>query len=363
MEGTASPRRRGGHLWQLIVGLLVSAVCLWVAFPRDPRAWHDVQAAFVQADYRALPLMFGCLIGFYLLKAWRWRLLLKPVGDFHSLTQLLPAVMIGFAFNNLLPAHLGDVYRSFVFARRQRVTLTAALSSVVLERVFDIIAVLLLLGGGLAFVQGLNPSVHQTAVVFAAIAGALVLGALVFVFWTQPFVRLTEAVLARLPLVPVQLRTYATGTLEAAATGLASLKSPRLLTGIFASSMGQWLLNAATAHLALWSFGVHVTPAESCLVIGVTAFGVTVPSSPGYFGVIQVCFWTVLQAFGHNQPTVFAASVYYHLSQYIPVTLVGLYYFWTAGLRMQDVADQAQPATDAPSSPRMDGGQPVPPTR
>src|SRR5262249_12721349 len=151
-----------------------------------------------------------------------------------------------------------------------------------------IIAVLLILGGGLLLVPGLAPSVQNTAVVFAGIAAIFIIGALAFVIWTGPFVAIFEAVLARLPLVPAGLRRKLTETLEAGASGMASLKQPRLLTGIAFSSLAQWLLNAALVHLSLWSFGIHVSAAVSCLVVGATAFGVTVPSSPGYFGVIQL---------------------------------------------------------------------------
>lgn len=347
-----SPHRsRFHHAWQLVLGIAVSIACLWWAareIINDPKAWAQVQAAFAEANYITLLPLWVCLGLFYLIKAWRWRLLLQPVGDFHSFRDLFPPIMIGFAFNNVLPAHLGDLVRVLIFARKQGVTQSAVLSSVVLERVFDIIAVLLILGGGLLFVPGLDPSVHKTAMVFAAIAAVFMSVAIAFVVWTRPVVALFEAILARVPLIPSGLRRKLTEMLEAGAEGLASLKQPQLLLGIGVSSLTQWLLNAAMVHLSLWSFGIHVSPAISCLVVGVTAFGVTVPSSPGYFGVIQLCFMTVLKVFVDDQPAVFAASVYYHLSQYIPVTLIGLAYFSLSGVRMSEVNAVAE--SDSPPS-------------
>ncbi len=333
-----------GHVWTLL-GIALSAACLWYVtrgFLNDPKALAQVKTAFAEANYTTLLPIWFCLALFYVIKAWRWRLLLQPVGDFHSVRDLLPPIMIGFAFNNVLPAHLGDLVRVFLFARKQGVTQSAALSSVVLERVFDIIAVLIILGGGLLFVPNLDPSVHKTAMVFAGISAVFLTGAIAFVIWTGPFVWLFEAVLARVPMLPAGLRKKLTGMLEAGAAGMASLKQPRLLTGILVSSLAQWLLNAALVHMSLWSFGIRVSPAVSCLVVGVTAFGVTVPSSPGYFGVIQLCFMTVLKVFVDDQPAVFAASVYYHLSQYIPVTLIGLAYFSLSGVRMREVNAAAE---------------------
>jgi len=69
----------------------------------------------------------------------------------------------------------------------------------------------------------------------------------------------------------------------------------------------------------------------------VTALDVVVPSTPGFFGVIQFCFWVSLRIFGVEKADAFAASVYYHFSYYIPVTLVGLYYPGHLGLRFGDI--------------------------
>lgn len=346
-------RHKGVHL---ALGIAVSAACLWWA-ARDILKEQDALAklggAFAGANYvTAVPILLGWA-AFYWLKAWRWRLLLRPVGDYHVRRDLLPPTMIGFAFNNLLPAHLGDLVRVFIFARQSKAPQTAVLSTVVLERVFDIAAILLILGVGLSFVSGLDPSIRQSAVVFGAAAGCCVLGGLAYVLWTRPFVRLFEAILSRVPLIPEGLKKKIAGMLESGAEGLASLKDVRLLAGVLATSLGQWFLNGLTVHLCLWSFGIHVDPLVSCIVLGVTAFGVTVPSSPGYFGVIQLCFMAVLKLFTKDEAGVFAASIYYHMIQYIPVTLIGLWYFNTTGLKIGEmeatVEEQAaETVVDAP---------------
>lgn len=342
LVGTPLHRHRWVHL---VVGLAVSVGCLvWATWDliQDDDALSRVGDAFSRANYRSLAPMWVVLTLFYLLKAWRWRLLLRPVGDYDLWRELLPPTMIGFAFNNLLPAHLGDFVRVYVFARKAQVSATAVLSTVVLERVFDIAAILLLMGVGLVFVPGLDPTVHRAAWTFAGGAAGVVIAAVVYMIWTKPFVRVVESAISRLPFLPNRFRSKITTMLEAGASGLSALKSPLLLGGIFTSSLGQWLLNGVLIYLSLWSFGVVVSPLVACIVLGVVALGVAVPSSPGYFGVIQFCFMAVLKLFGTDEADVFAASVYYHLSQYIPVTLVGLYYFNTTGLSFSEVEAAAE---------------------
>jgi uncharacterized protein (TIRG00374 family) len=153
-----APRRNPWYRsrwFNLVVGLLVTAACLGWALRHMAggkplgEVLTRIGQAFHQANYVTLLPIWGALWTYYWLKAWRWRLLLTPLGDF-STGLLFRPVMIGFAFNNLLPAHLGEFVRVFLLARQQRLSKSAVLSSVVLERMFDGITILLILGTGSA---------------------------------------------------------------------------------------------------------------------------------------------------------------------------------------------------------------------
>jgi len=338
-------------LLQVAAGLLVSVGCLWWAVHemlKDPNAWPQIKAAFRTANYWKLIPLWAALFAFYWLKALRWRLLLAPLGRYRPMKELFGPILIGFAFNNLLPAHLGEFVRVFVFGRTHRIPKTAVLSTVVLERVFDILAIVAFLGAGLTFVKGVDPRVQKMGLIGGAAAFVLVLGALAFVIWTKPVLALIEGILRRLPLLPASLVGKVTGLLESAAEGLASLRSPGLLVGILLTSLAQWALNGWMMHLSLEAFGLDVTIWVSCILLGAVAFAVTIPSSPGYFGVIQLTFMGVLKLFTRNEEAVFAASIFYHLAQYIPVTILGLYFFNRTGLKMSQVQEAAEETPAAP---------------
>ncbi|QDU36213.1 hypothetical protein Mal4_04970 [Maioricimonas rarisocia] len=343
----SSPRWHQSRTVQLTIGLLVTAGCLAWAFyemcREDPPAvvLRQIGSAFASANYLTLIPMLIALAIFYWLKTWRWQMLLRPLGHF-SVPSLFGPVMIGFAFNNLLPAHLGEFVRVFVASRDQKLPMPAVLSSVVLERVFDVLAILAFLGLGLSFVPGMDPDVQNQAITVAIVAAAGVLSVVAFVLWTGPFVRLTERILELMPFVPDRLRDKLTGMLESGAAGLSAIKNVRLLLGIVATSLIQWALNGLLVYLSLRAFGIEISPLVACIVLGVVAFGVTVPSSPGYFGVIQLCFLMVLKLFTDDTREVFAASIYYHMAQYIPVTLIGLYYFNKSGLSVREVEREAE---------------------
>lgn len=326
-----------------VFGLVVSAVCLGLAMREllaEPDALEKSWTAFSRADYRTLiPIALATAV-FYWFKALRWRLLLTPLGRFRTTKDLFPMVMIGFGFNNLLPAHLGEVIRVVLFSRKHGTKLTPIATSVALERLFDSVAVLTFLTCGLTFLPALDPSVRRHTQWVALFVGLLIVLVLLYVFCTQFFMRMADATLKW--IVPHTMRERLISLLEAGAMGFSALKHPRLFFGVLGLSFGNWLVNAMVIHMALWSFGLPSGVMISCLVLGLTAVGAAVPAAPGYVGIIQLCFVQVLSVFSDDHAGIFAASIYYHLIEYVLVTLCGLYYFNATGLtlaQVQAVAD------------------------
>lgn len=333
------------HAFHLTLGIAVTIACLAAAlWGFDRKDYAAIGSSFRRADYRTLPLLLALLAAFFWLKAVRWALLLRPVRPADPLTprQILPALMIGFTGNNLLPAHLGDLLRVYVLGRQYGVPKAAVFSTVVLERVCDAVAILAILGWGLAAAPQAPPEARTSGYVLAGVLAVGLAGIAVYALKTTWFVRTTEWFLARLPLVPKGVKHKAAELLEAGALGMAALRSSRLAAGIAATSLAQWLLNVAMVYVALVAFDVERPVAVSAVVMGIVALGVAVPSTPGFFGVIQVAFRAALAPFGVPPTDAVAASVYYHLTQWVAVTLVGLFYLQRAGLRLGQLERAAE---------------------
>ncbi len=361
---TRSKKWYRSRTFNLSVGLCFTLASLWWAFQNmrqgpdglkpASEVFYEIGNAFQRADYWTLPLIWLLLALFYLIKAWRWKMLLEPIGKFHTTKDLLPSVMIGFAFNNVLPAHLGEFVRMFVFAKEHNVPRTGVLSSIALERIFDIIAILSFLAAGMFLIDssGIDRSVVYGAWVFGGLVCVGLTGAAAYMIWTDTVVTITERWIGLLPFIPEGVSQKIAVMLESGAAGLASLRCVRLLAGILLTSFAQWALNGLMILLSLWAFGIEVSPMVAAIVLGVVAIGVTVPSTPGYFGVIQLCFVLVLKLFVDEgqMEAVFAASIYYHMAQWLPVTAVGMLYFLRAGFRLSEIQDQAEHQdTDASS--------------
>jgi uncharacterized protein (TIRG00374 family) len=327
----------------LVLGIVVSVGCFaWSLKDTDA---VQLQAGFSGANYLTLPIMLGLLFTFYWLKTMRWQWLLDPAAPLTT-RQLFPPMLIGFAANNLLPAHLGEFVRVFVVRNKYGVPASTVLSTVVLERIFDVLAILALFGVGLMYTDDLPEDYRNAAIVLGTLAGGLVVAVILYLIWTDLFIRLVAWGMRFFPFLPSKLSMGVLDMLLKGADGLAALRSGKAVLLITVSSLFQWLLNGLIAYFALRAFHIDVTPATGLIVTGVTAFGVTIPSTPGYFGVIQMCFQVSMNAqqIRPDPSLVLGASVYYHMSMYIPVTMLGLYFLHQSGLSLKDLRRAANSA-------------------
>lgn len=299
-------------------------------------SWNDLKQHLATANLWLLLPMMGMLIAFYWLKAWRWQLLLQPIQQL-SLRQITPPLLIGFMANNLLPAHLGEFVRVFVLGEKYGIKKTAVLSTVVLERVFDIIAILFLLGISLVFVEGLPPKLVFLCQVMgaASLVGVAVLVA--YLTFTEPFVKCVQAVLNAIPFLPTVITKKVIGLLDAATEGLTSIRQPAMLWKIGVSSMLQWMLNAGMIFLSAKAVGMPLSYFDSLMVMGAIVFAILLPAPPGYFGVLQAAFTAVLGS-RFDESLILATSMFYHMAQYIPVTLVGLAMLPVVGMNFRQLS-------------------------
>lgn len=342
-------RLRASQWMPMLVGLLVTVGCLAWAFhsmtkDESPQiVLLKIKGAFKRADYLTLPFLWVILAVFYWLKAYRWKLLLAPVRPFEPGRELLPPIMVGFAFNNVLPLRLGELARVVVFATKHTLAMSTVLASVALERILDALTILGLLALGIWNLEQVSPDIRGRMLSGSVAVGAAAAAIVVYLIWTRPFIFVAAWCLRRMPVIGARFEQKFIAILEAGAVGLAALKSGRLLAGIAATSVAQWVLNTLYFIVCLRAFQIDVPWPGVLVLMGVVAFGVAVPSVPGYFGVMQLLFMLVLQLFGAHKEQVFAASIYYQMSQFIPVTLTGLLCFAGMGIKMKDIRRENSP--------------------
>ena len=331
------------HWWQLLLGGLVTVGCLYWAV--SGIEWADVRRGFSQARFETIPVYLLLLWVFYWLKAIRWKQLVSPVKEV-PVRKIAAPMMIGFMANNLLPARLGEVFRVLVLSRQEQISVAAVVSSVAIERLLDVFALLVLVTIGMLQVREVPESFQQAflAVGLMALVGVLVL--IAGLIWLKQAVLLAEWCIRRLP-VSATIQQKLQELVAAAAIGTTALKNGRLLGLLLLNSVVQWGCNGLMIAVSLWSFGIHVPFSASLILLGVLAFAVSIPSTPGFFGAIQLAFVKTLALFAVADGIAFAASIYYHLIQYLAVTAVGLWYVWKSGMNLTRLKQDAEHLDEA----------------
>ena len=293
-------------------------------------------------DYRVLAPILVLLVVFYWIKALRWVLILKPVGEF-SRQQVTPSMVIGFAANNVLPAHLGELIRIAIFSRKYARPISSVAISLVVERIFDLVAILAYYALSMMLLEAPPESLEIGAwLVVMLLAGFIAVLAIVLY---------RPALLHRLAvgighLLPGETGTKLTRLLDNMINAFSSLKSPALVFYMAAWSMLKWGLMVTIIWLTLLAYGADISPGIAMILMAVLALAAAVPNAPGYVGAIQAAYVFALGPFGISEEIAFAASVLFLACSWIPVTAAGAWYFIAGGLHIDEVRHEMEEVGD-----------------
>jgi uncharacterized protein (TIRG00374 family) len=310
-----------------LAGVVVAALLLvWVL--HDVR-WSEVRGHVARADWRLLAFAVVVATSTFLIRAWRWQLMLRgPDGTRLPYPPLWRAVAVGFMANNLLPARAGEVARAWIAGRQLPVRATTALASIALERALDGLVVTGLMAVALvapsfppaASVGGMP--LQRIATSLAILFGGVLVLAILIATRPEPwlaFLRRTSHA-----LLPAHWADRATRIAEGLVGGLAVLRTPGRLPGVVLWSVVLWVVSAGSFWLCARAFHLPV-PAEAALLLqGLIAFGVAIPAAPGFFGVFEAVATVALGLYGVPKDLAVSYAVAYHVSTFIPITVLGL---------------------------------------
>jgi uncharacterized membrane protein YbhN (UPF0104 family) len=83
--------------------------------------------------------------------------------------------------------------------------------------------------------------------------------------------------------------------------------------------------------------GINVPPSAALLVQGVVVVAVSLPSSPGFFGVFEAAAVASLPLYGVTVSQAAAWAVAFHVVSFIPITIIGIVYFVKLGLTLDEL--------------------------
>jgi uncharacterized protein (TIRG00374 family) len=278
---------------RLIVGIAVSVACLY--FATRGTDWGEVAEVLAKTSLVWVGAVVVASLASLYIRAQRWRVLLRPLGDI-PLYPALSATAIGFGASSVLPFRLGEVLRPALLGRRAGVGLSGALSSVVLERLFDMLSVI----GCLIAVLLIHHVPRELRRSGYILTGLVVVGFVVLILMQRNrrgAERIVDAVLRGLPARVAHRVRHMFDAFMNVVDGLADI--PTVLLVLFYSAY-LWIVIALTFVFSFLALDTHVPLVAASLTMVVTvAAAVSLPQAPGAAGTWQFACVFPLERFFH----------------------------------------------------------------
>jgi len=319
--------------WRGAIGLALTVLLLWWAFHdvEWTEVWHDVRLADPLLVLVAVTT--GTMV--FPLRAIRWRPILDPIAPKIPYGRLWRATAIGMMANNILPARAGELVRAYVLSRETTVPFSAAFASLVVDRVFDALIVLLLLVAAMLdprFPSDISATTYAGTGILLVVAAGLTLYAIVF--FPDRLIRLYEIFARR---VAPRFEERGRVLLRSFADGLSVLRHPGRFLAVFWWALLHWLVQALAFWIMFRAIGITAPFTAALFVMGLIVIGVAAPSTPGFFGPFELAAVAGLKLYGVDQNLAAAWALSFHILSLIPITLIGLYYAARSGLHLGEL--------------------------
>jgi len=306
---------------------------------------RSVGIAIAYAQPGWLMLSFATTLINLAIRAYRWQYLLDPLGKVRF-SSAFRATAVGFAASTVLPARAGEVIRPYFLARHEHMSATGAFATIILERLLDIVAVLVLLAAYVfVFGRGLevtNPVALGVLKWTGATAAAGSLAALVVLFVLagnpERLGRATKRIAAVVPSLAASIARVA----EKFARGLGAIRSPSRLFVALVWSFPLWLSIAVGIWAVAVAFRLAMPFTGSFLIIALLVLSVAVVPTPGAIGGFHAAFrYGATTFFGAPDDAAVGAAIVLHVLSIGPSLLLGLYFAAQVGVNLSRMRELA----------------------
>jgi len=325
-----------------IIGLAISAVCLTFLFRGVD--FGEVYDTIQRIEYR--PIFFAIIVGTvsFLLRAIRWQFLIRPVKKI-SVMNLFSATSIGFMANNILPFRLGEFIRPYIIAKKEDISFSSSLATIVAERIFDMFTLLIVLFFSFYYLSDRLASrfpdefpIMKGASITLLAAAVTILALIILIMERREFI---ASLLGRL-LRPVsaKLAEKISGLVSSFSSGFNVFREGKTLCLTFFYSLLMWLIITLVFYFTLDAFRLNdqLPFYTSFVIIALIAVAVAPPSAPGFIGIFHLACKMGLMIFDVSEDEAVSYAIIVHLINIVPVTLLGLFFLWRENMTLSELS-------------------------
>jgi glycosyltransferase 2 family protein len=311
-----------------ILGFIISALLLY--FSLKGVQCKEIWLTLKKADPALLFVPLAFIFSAVTLCSFRWS---RIVGSGTKVSQTFVSLLVGLFVNNVLPMRIGELARGYVLSKKTGVSFTYALSTVLLDRFFDLTGLLLL-----TFLffpsQSLPPNV---SLAIRMLVGLLIVCVGLIVVLSQE--RVAEHISSRLLQLETSFLKKSAHRILEIQENLKRIGSPFTILLLMALSFCTWFSMAVALYFVTRTLGVNLPFAYVPFVCALLNMGLTVPSSPGYVGFYQGLLAYLLSIFGVPKTEAFTISVLYHASWYVPYTVLGFIFMVNEHIKVKELKE------------------------
>lgn len=321
----------------VVVGLAVGLLAIFLRNADLTRVWTSVKAARIEYLLGSV----GITVVSFLIRAERWQYLLGPLGP-TRFWNVFKTTVIGFGASAVLPARAGEVIRPYLLARREGLSATATFATIIVERVLDLVAVLVLLA---SYLLWFDPGMGSRNSLFGAIRYggfvmapvALVALAVMFFMAGHP-ANLHAWLLKAERVLPARLAALIAKLARTFAEGFAVVRRPERLLAAVAWSVVLWISIGAGIWMVAVGFGINMPFTGSWLMLAPMVVGVAVPTPGGVGGFHEAFRLGATSFFAADNDTAVGAAIVLHAISVVPVVIGGLVFTIQDGLKIGGMA-------------------------
>lgn len=303
---------------RVAVGTGVASLFLWL-FLRQVRL-GDVKEALVGTDTRWILAALIAFVCGYAIRIERWRAMLDINSPGLRWSRCAGPFLASFAVNNVLPLRAGDVLRAFAFNGRLGTTSGVVVATLFVERLLDLLLVLVLLGTTLAL---FGPDASR----FAGVGGWVVLAvsALLLFLLLRPdcfapgILALARFIKRLSPRLGARIGTE----VDQGLATLRELAKGNVMMKLVLWSTAAWLAEGCMFWFAALALPAISAPLPSWFALPVATFATLIPSAPGYAGTFDYFTAQAMAAFGNPKAAATAYALLVHALLWFPPTLLG----------------------------------------
>ncbi len=308
----------------IIAGSLIGALFIWLAFRGTD--FSTLGSSFRSADYRYLVPAVLLSIMVQLVRSYRWGVILAPLKKIDQ-WSLLSATSVGFMAISLLPVRMGEFVRPYLISKKSDIRLGASLATIVVERVFDMLTLMMLLlfvilSSKTRLIE-LPAWIANASYLILMVTIPLLLLLLGAAIKRDLAASVSDRIIKRLPH---SLSGRISRLVHSFLDGLQVLPDWRKTAYLALLSMITWFFIGMINYALFKSFTSmsHLTLPAAYTVLLITALGITLPTAPGFVGNYHYFCVLGLALFGIAKADALTYAILLHGLQFLVIIILGL---------------------------------------